>query len=150
MFLLASYNLSYWFLSCIIDYCLLKIRLEMWQVWVWHKCRSRQIWFFEWLGTNIDSEKQLYDVAFNNTIVWIVLFNIIDYSFNFSIGASKSRTKSLVSSVPFLEPTAHTSFVGLARILHTTPPLPPLCNATKSRIKSPENVNFCNRPISLR
>ena len=36
--------------------------------------------------------------------------------------ASKSSTNSLVSSVPLREPTAHTSLVSEARILHTTPP----------------------------
>merc|ERR1719234_2138843 len=51
--------------------------------------------------------------------------------------ASKSNTRSLVSSVPFLEPTAHTSLVGLERILQTTPPEPPESRATKSRINSP-------------
>ena len=55
----------------------------------------------------------------------------------FSNGASKSSTRSFVSSVPFLEPTAQTNFVGLALIRHTTPPLPPLFNATKSRMNSP-------------
>ena len=54
---------------------------------------------------------------------------------------SKSRTKSLVSSVPFRDPTAQTSLVELARILHTTPPLPPLSKATKSRMNSPKNNN---------
>ena len=57
----------------------------------------------------------------------------------FESWTSKSKTKSLVSSVPFLEPTAHTSFVELARILQTTPPDPPLSKATRSRINSPEN-----------
>ena len=56
----------------------------------------------------------------------------------FESWTSKSKTKSLVSSVPFLEPTAHTSFVELARILQTTPPDPPLSKATRSRINSPE------------
>ena len=51
---------------------------------------------------------------------------------------SKSRTSNLVSSVPFREPTAHTNLVGLALIRQTTPPLPPLSKATKSRINSPE------------
>ena len=66
----------------------------------------------------------------------------------FESWTSKSKTKSLVSSVPFLEPTAHTSFVELARILQTTPPDPPLSKATRSRINSPEkrkireNVGF--------
>ena len=54
---------------------------------------------------------------------------------------SKSRTKSLVSSVPFRDPTAQTSLVELARILQTTPPLPPLSKATKSRMNSPKNNN---------
>ena len=54
---------------------------------------------------------------------------------------SKSRTKSLVSSVPFRDPTAQTSLVEFARILHTTPPLPPLSKATKSRMNSPKNNN---------
>ena len=54
-----------------------------------------------------------------------------------SSSTSKSRTSSLVSSVPFLLPTAQTSFVLLQRILHTTPPLPPLSSATKLRRKSP-------------
>ena len=54
---------------------------------------------------------------------------------------SKSRTKSLVSSVPFRDPTAQTSLVELARILQTTPPLPPLSKATKSRMNSPEKNN---------
>ena len=55
---------------------------------------------------------------------------------------SKSRTKSLVSSVPFRDPTAQTSLVELARILQTTPPLPPLSKATKSRMNSPKNNNI--------
>ena len=54
-----------------------------------------------------------------------------------SSSTSKLRTSSLVSSVPFLLPTAQTSFVLLQRILHTTPPLPPLSSATKLRKKSP-------------
>ena len=63
---------------------------------------------------------------------------------------SKSRTKSLVSSVPFRDPTAQTSLVELARIRHTTPPLPPLSRATKSRMNSPKNIiiniyNFKNK-----
>ncbi|KAG8224225.1 hypothetical protein J437_LFUL002681 [Ladona fulva] len=51
---------------------------------------------------------------------------------------SKSSTNNLVSSVPFRLPTAHTSLVSLALILHTTPPLPPLPNATKFLMNSPE------------
>lgn len=51
---------------------------------------------------------------------------------------SKSSTSSLVSSVPFLLPTAHTSLTLEARILHTTPPLPPLSRLTRFRMKSPE------------
>ena len=54
--------------------------------------------------------------------------------------ASKSRTINLVSSVPFLEPTAQTSLVALARILQTTPPLPPLFRDTRSRMNSPEKI----------
>lgn len=50
---------------------------------------------------------------------------------------SKSNTKSFVSSVPFLLPTAHTNFVSFARILHTTPPEPPLSNDTRFLINSP-------------
>ena len=50
---------------------------------------------------------------------------------------SKSRIKSFVSSVPFRLPTAQTSFLSLHFTLHTTPPLPPLSNSTKLRIKSP-------------
>ena len=56
----------------------------------------------------------------------------------FESETSKSKTRSLVSSVPFLDPTAQTSLVALARILQTTPPLPPLSSATRSRINSPE------------
>ena len=56
--------------------------------------------------------------------------------------ASKSNTRSFVSSVPFLEPTAHTSLVGLERILQTTPPEPPESRATRSRINSPRNVKM--------
>lgn len=56
--------------------------------------------------------------------------------------ASKSRTSSLVSSVPFLEPTAHTSLVGLDRILHTTPPEPPESRATRSLMNSPEDRKY--------
>ena len=40
--------------------------------------------------------------------------------------------------MPFRDPTAHTNFVEFARIRHTTPPLPPLSKATRSRINSPE------------
>lgn len=50
---------------------------------------------------------------------------------------SKSRTNNLVSSVPFLLPTAQTNFVSLARILQTTPPDPPESRATKLRMNSP-------------
>lgn len=53
------------------------------------------------------------------------------------MSTSKSSTSSFVSSVPFLLPTAHTSFVFEARIRHTTPPLPPLSNVTRFRINSP-------------
>ena len=56
--------------------------------------------------------------------------------------ASKSNTRSFVSSVPFLEPTAHTSLVGLERILQTTPPEPPESRATRSRINSPRHVKM--------
>jgi hypothetical protein len=56
---------------------------------------------------------------------------------HFDSCTSKSKTNSLVSSVPFLEPTAQTSLVALARILQTTPPLPPLSRATRSRRNSP-------------
>ena len=56
--------------------------------------------------------------------------------------ASKSNTRSFVSSVPFLEPTAHTSLVGLERILQTTPPEPPESKATRSRINSPRHVKM--------
>lgn len=56
---------------------------------------------------------------------------------DFVDSTSKSKTKSLVSSVPFRLPTAQTSFVSLARILHTTPPDPPESRATKFRINSP-------------
>ena len=58
----------------------------------------------------------------------------------FESETSKSKTRSLVSSVPFLDPTAQTSLVALARILQTTPPLPPLSSATRSRINSPEKI----------
>ena len=51
--------------------------------------------------------------------------------------ASKSSTRSFVSSVPFLDPTAQISLVWLARIRHTTPPLPPEGSATRSRMNSP-------------
>lgn len=51
---------------------------------------------------------------------------------------SKSSTSNLVSSVPFLLPTAHTSFTLEALILQTTPPLPPLSKLTRLRMKSPE------------
>ena len=50
---------------------------------------------------------------------------------------SKSSTSSFVSSVPFRLPTAHTSFVLLQRIRHTTPPLLPLSSATRLRRNSP-------------
>lgn len=53
------------------------------------------------------------------------------------MSTSKSSTRSLVSSVPFRLPTAHTSFVFEALIRHTTPPLPPLSNVTRFRINSP-------------
>lgn len=53
------------------------------------------------------------------------------------ISASKSSTNNFVSSVPFRLPTAHTNFVSLALIRHTTPPEPPLSNATKLRMNSP-------------
>ena len=66
-----------------------------------------------------------HDLAFNNA-------HFLDLT-----SASKSSTSSLVSSVPFLEPTAHTSLVGLERILQTTPPEPPESRATRSRINSP-------------
>lgn len=50
---------------------------------------------------------------------------------------SKSRTRSFVSSVPFLLPTAQTNFFSSHFTLHTTPPLPPLSSFTRSLIKSP-------------
>lgn len=53
------------------------------------------------------------------------------------VSTSKSRTSSLVSSVPLRLPTAQTSLVSLARIRHTTPPDPPLSNATRLRMNSP-------------
>lgn len=53
------------------------------------------------------------------------------------MSTSKSNTSSLVSSVPFRLPTAHTSFVLEALIRHTTPPLPPLSSVTRLRINSP-------------
>lgn len=53
------------------------------------------------------------------------------------LSISKSRTSSLVSSVPLRLPTAHTRRVSSARILQTTPPLPPLSKETKLRINSP-------------
>lgn len=53
------------------------------------------------------------------------------------LSISKSRTRSLVSSVPLRLPTAQTSRVSSARILHTTPPLPPLSKETKLRMNSP-------------
>ena len=53
------------------------------------------------------------------------------------LSISKSRTSSLVSSVPLRLPTAQTSRVSSARILQTTPPLPPLSNTTRLRINSP-------------
>ena len=56
--------------------------------------------------------------------------------------ASKSSTRSLVSSVPLRDPTAQTNLVALARIRHTTPPLPPLSNATRSRINSPAKIKI--------
>jgi len=52
---------------------------------------------------------------------------------------SKSNTNNLVSSVPLRLPTAHTNLVSLARIRHTTPPLPPLSKAIKFLINSPIN-----------
>ena len=62
--------------------------------------------------------------------------------------ASKSSTRSFVSSVPFLDPTAQISLVWLARIRHTTRPLPPEGSATRSRMNSPAepkcNVNTDN------
>ena len=87
--------------------------------------------------------------------------------------ASKSKTISFVSSVPFRDPTAHTweqnkvvtgnylnfgeraednwenyltSLVGEERILQTTPPEPPDSRATKSRMKSPAH-KFVKEPI---
>lgn len=62
---------------------------------------------------------------------------IIFFVFHYFTSTSKSRTRSFVSSVPLRLPTAQTSFVSLARILHTTPPLPPLSSATRFLIKSP-------------
>uniref|UniRef100_A0A6B0V2P4 Putative secreted protein n=1 Tax=Ixodes ricinus TaxID=34613 RepID=A0A6B0V2P4_IXORI len=53
------------------------------------------------------------------------------------LGSSKSSTRSLVSSVPLREPTAHTSLVGDARSRHTTPPEPPDSSATRFRRNSP-------------
>lgn len=50
---------------------------------------------------------------------------------------SKSNTNNLVSSVPLRLPTAQTNLVSLARIRHTTPPLPPLSRAIKFLINSP-------------
>ena len=53
------------------------------------------------------------------------------------LSISKSRTSSFVSSVPLRLPTAQTRRVSSARILQTTPPLPPLSNETKLRMNSP-------------
>jgi len=39
------------------------------------------------------------------------------------IYASKSKANNLVSSIPFLLPTAHTSFLSLHFTRHTTPPI---------------------------
>ena len=58
------------------------------------------------------------------------------------LSMSKSRTRSFVSSVPFRLPTAQTSRVSSARILHSTPPLPPLSRDTKFRMNSPANENM--------
>lgn len=52
--------------------------------------------------------------------------------------ASKSSTRSLVSSVPLRLPTAQTSLVLLHRTRHTTPPLPPLSSVTRLRRNSPD------------
>nr|CAD7402351.1 unnamed protein product [Timema poppensis] len=60
---------------------------------------------------------------------------------HYLLSTSKSNTSSFVSSVPLRLPTAHTSFVSLARMRQTTPPLPPLSNATKLRINSPAGTN---------
>lgn len=50
--------------------------------------------------------------------------NDITQSVSFFLSSrSKSSTSSLVSSVPFLLPAAHTSRVSDARIRHTTPPV---------------------------
>lgn len=65
--------------------------------------------------------------------VWWLLANISSIS-----GVSpKSITISLVSSVPFLLPEAHTRRLLSAFTLHTTPPEPPLSRDTKLRINSP-------------
>ena len=56
------------------------------------------------------------------------------------IPANDTKLVCAVESVPFLDPTAQTSLVALARILQTTPPLPPLSSATRSRINSPEKI----------
>ena len=92
--------------------------------------------------------------------VWLALFWM---NLDHLASASKSKTISFVSSVPFRDPTAHTysrlrsvkknnriswwenrknltSFVGEERILQTTPPEPPDSSATKSRMKSPAQV----------
>ena len=61
--------------------------------------------------------------------------------------ASKSRTRSLVSSVPLRDPTAQTNLVALARMRHTTPPLPPLSSATRSRINSPVKHHWISAQI---
>lgn len=55
---------------------------------------------------------------------------------------SKSKTKTLVSSVPLRLPTAQTSLVSLARIRHTTPPAPPLSRATRFLTNSPVNAPY--------
>lgn len=56
---------------------------------------------------------------------------------SFFSSTSKSNTSNFVSSVPFLLPTAQTSFVLLQRTRHTTPPLPPLSRVTRLRRNSP-------------
>lgn len=57
---------------------------------------------------------------------------------SFFSSTSKSSTRSLVSSVPLRDPTAHTSLVLLVLTRHTTPPLPPLSRVTRLRRNSPD------------
>ena len=101
-------------------------------------------------------------LGFENWLVSATVLTGRQLSLCHLTSASKSRTINLVSSVPFLDPTAQTwlekkihkvvkgnmqsitSLVGEDLILQTTPPDPPDSRATKSLMNSPATMHSWN------